>query len=217
MQPKLWYIRGLPLFTDAGDLAERLRTIGRVERWGHRANVILPNDPREVRVVLSGQAELADGRYDALTRLTAGDVFGELRADEAAYTLKAYDDLLIASLPRDLFESETSGALGEFRARVGRLRRLSLAMPVGPLLYTAPQRRLSNVLLHFAESVGAIDGDEGRLGFVPNRRALARLSGLADPTVSDIVDGFRRDQIVKVGRTELVIPSIEQMRKLAIE
>lgn len=216
MSPRLWYIRGLQLFASDADLADRLQTIARVERWGHRAKIALHDEPREVRVLLSGQLELSDGRYDVVARLGRGDVFGEFGESDQAYMLRAYDDLLIATLPRDEFEDAAANALGSLQARVGVMRRRALAMPAASLLYSPPQRRVGSVLLHLAESFGSVEDDRGSLDFTPRNRSLAQLSGLADPTVSDIVDGFKRDRIVEIGRTKLVIPSIERMRQLAI-
>lgn len=216
MDPKLWYIKGLPLFAASADLAQRLKLIGRVERWGHRANVALRADPGEVQVVIAGGVELSDGRYDSLALLSPGDVFGDFGTSDRACTLRAHDDLLIASFDRETFEHETSAHLGVLRANVGVVRRRELTVPVSSLLYTAPTLRLANVLLHVAQAIGTVDGDCATLDFQPRPRGLARVSGLADPTVSDIVEAFKRDRIVEVGRTQLVIPSIERMRQLAI-
>jgi CRP-like cAMP-binding protein len=214
--PKLWYIRGLPLFSGDSDLAERLRTVGRVERWGHRAAIAHREDPTEVQVILSGHVELADGLHDAVTRLSPGDVFGELGDSSAESILRAYDNVLIASLRRTAFEEQTKDRLGELATIVGFVRRRSLSVPVASLLYTTPRRRIAGVLLHFVESAGSLEDDRGELDFVPSNRSLARLSGLADPTVSDIVNAYSRDRVVEVGRTNLVIPSLERIRQLAI-
>lgn len=214
MRPKLWYIRNLQLFRSTDGLDARLRDIGRVERWGHRAEVSMRADPAEVQIVLSGVVELTDGTFDARVRLSAGDLFGELGSSEQICRLHAYDDLVIASIDRTVFDAETSGRLGELRASLGVVRRRSLAMPVTSLLYSPPRLRLANTLLHVVDTVGHRNGERGHLDFRPSARGLARVSGLADSTVRELLDSFAQDDLITLGRSELVVPSLETMRLL---
>lgn len=216
--PKLWYIRGLDLFTDASeDLYEELRDQGRIERWGHRAQIAHREEPGELQIVLRGRIELRDGATATTLRLNTGDVYGDTgggQSDDAQ--LRAYDDTVVVALSRPDFEELAAEQLGYLQTQIGIVRRRNLAVPVSTLLYTTPERRLAKVLTHIIETYGTVREDEGRLDASPKARNLARLSGLADPTVSDIFDAMRRDRIVEVGKTELVIPSLDRMRELAL-
>jgi CRP-like cAMP-binding protein len=217
--PKYWYVKGLDLQHAQGDVTAAIREAGRLERWGHRARIFHRDEPDEVYVVLEGSIDLHDGAHDVALRLKPGDVYGETGIEETTghEHVRAYDDTLLAALPRDVFEQITQGSLGDLEVQFGLMRRLNLAVPVRLLLYTPPRRRIARVLLHVAEEHGDLEDDTAKVGFGLRTRNLARVSGLAQHTVSDIFDSMQREHVVEVGRTQLVIPSLEQIRELAIK
>lgn len=213
--PKVWYVSGLGL-NQSGEVLGSLREQGRVERWGHRAEIRHREDPSEVYVVLRGSVDMRDGAHQIDLRLRPGDVFGETGESASNSVIVAYDDTDIAAVDRRTFDETAGAALGTLITRAGLVRRQRVEVPASMLLYTPPQPRLAKVLLHLVETYGDLNDDTGRLGFSLHTRGLARVSGLARRSVSDIFDAMQREHIVEVGRTEIVIPSIELMRKLAI-
>lgn len=216
--PKLWYVRGLGLSRGQRELLGTAREAGRVERWGHRAQIRHRDEPSEVYIVLGGSIDLHDGAHDLALRLRVGDIYGETGqpGDDDDAEVRAYDDTVIAALDRASFDELVGQALAPLETQLGLVRRQSLSVPASMILYTTPKRRLAKVLLHLLEQYGTIRGDTGRLEATLKSRNLARVSGLAPRSVSDIFDAMQRDRIVEVGRTELVIPSLETMRELAI-
>lgn len=217
--PKLWYVKGLGLNRGDRDLVAPIREVGRVERWGHRAEIHHRDEPSEVYVVLSGSLDLHDGAHDLALRLRPGDIYGETgEFDPAAPAamVRAYDDTVISALERSTFDELVGQDLTPMETQLGLVRRQSLSVPASMLLYTTPKRRLAMVLLHLLEQYGDIRGDTGRMEVGLKTRNLAKVSGLAPRSVSDIFDAMQRDRVVECGRTELVIPSLETMRELAI-
>lgn len=218
--PKLWYVKGLGLERAKTDLLGDIREKGRVERWGHRAEIHHRDEPSEVYVVLRGSIDVQDGAHDVVLRLRPGDVYGETGETDAEpghrARVQAFDDTTISALDRAKFDELTGSKLGRLVAPVGIVRRQTVGVPASMLLYTTPQRRLAKILLHLVETYGDVDDDHGRLSFGLKSRNLARVSGLAPRSVSDIFDAMQRERVVEVGRTELVIPSLDLMRELAI-
>jgi CRP-like cAMP-binding protein len=217
--PKYWYVKGLDLNGTSADVVTEIRDVGRMERWGHRARVHHRDEPDEVYVVLEGGVRLHDGAHDVTLRLKPGDVYGEtgLQEHPTHELVRAHDDTVLAALDRDAFEKITTGQIGELQTQIGLVRRQSLAVPATLLLYTAPKQRVARVLLHLVEEYGAVEEESGLVDFGLRTRNLARLTGLAQHTVSDIFDTMQRERVVEVGRTELVIPSLDQIRELAIK
>lgn len=211
--PRFWYVRGLSLDQAIG---AELQREGRVERWGHRASVQLRDDPDEVQTVLDGRLSLTDGEFEARPLLTQGDVFGLVTPDEQAGELHALDDLKIVTVRRDFFEELLRERAGELAANVGLVRRTRLSVPVESLWYSTPRHRVAKLLLRVIEAVGRTSDGIGTLDFVPRTKILARLSGLAEPTVSAIVEDMQRHQIVAIHRGRMDA-SLEMLRAIAIE
>ena len=214
--PKLWYIRGVDLFRDNPQLVDELRSEGRLERWGHRAQIAHREEPGEIHVVMNGDVELYDPFYETSLRLGRSGLFGVIAERSGETRLKALDDTIIAALPRPRFDELAGRSLGRMEANLGIVRRRRLAVPVSMLLYTPPRSRLARVLVHLIEEYGVVDDETGILEMVPNHKTLARLSGLADRTVSDIFETLTKDRVIEVGSTKLVVPSLDEVRNLAI-
>jgi CRP-like cAMP-binding protein len=207
----LWYVNGGPLPTD---LIEELREAGRVHRWGHRAEITLRPNPDELVAILGGHVDL-DG--PSRTRLTRGDLFGELHEGSSAKLVRAYDDVQMSSIGRDAFHAIILNHDVRLNANAGAVRRRQLWVPLDRLLYTPPQQRLARVVLHLVGEHGESEGAGATLGFGLRIRALARLCGLAEPEVSDIVERLVREQIIDIGRSRFDVTDLERVRDLATD
>ena len=207
----VWYVRGAPL---PSDMLDAIREQGRVHRWGHRAEIALRPTPDEVTAVLSGGVELGER---APLRLASGDVFGELQDGAARALIRAYDDVQLSSLRREAFENIIDGRDVGLVASTGAVRRRQLWVPLRELIYTPPRQRLARVVLRLVDEHGVRDGLQAQLQFALRPRALARLCGLAEREVSDIVDELVQQQIINLSRTRLDVSDLEKVRQLAIE
>lgn len=212
-----WYIQGLDLFANRPDLRDEIRREGRLERWGHRANISHREEPGEVHVIVDGRVQLYDPYHDTTLKLGRSALFGVTASGSPDTNLHALDDTVIAALPRKRFDELTSMSLGTLDTQVGIVRRQRLSVPVSLLLYTQPRSRLAGVIVHLIEEYGSLDDQAGALAIAPRTRTFARLSGLADRTVSDIFEEMTKEKVIEVGTTSLVVPNLEQIRNLALQ
>ena len=143
--PPIWFFRGLRLQDRLPfDVYERLRSEGRVERWGHHAQIHHAPGSGDVYVVLKGSVSIwklpsSGGRA---ARLKPGDVFGALGApmdDVARPLVQAFDDTTLVAFEREQFNEQIARHIGTIKLSSKRLRRnKGVEMPLRPLLYTSP-------------------------------------------------------------------------------
>jgi hypothetical protein len=147
--PSIWTFHRLGLLDrlDAERL-DKLRSEGRVERWGHHATIHHEPDAPDVVAILRGAVRT---RAQSTTSpiLRVGDLFGAtLVGVGAGERLMAEDDTLLVSLPRDRFDALVADALGNLPGRPLGWRGPRVELPLTPLLYTSAAQRLARALQH---------------------------------------------------------------------
>lgn len=221
-QPGFWYLRRLHADDRLPSSArEALSDIGRLERWGHQAEIYREPADTSVSIVIKGQVWLQDLERGQRVGLLRGDLFGRVAAADGTATsaLRAHDDTLLAVLEREAFAEQIVPYLGNLSTRVGRFRkRRDLWVPVQPLLFTAPSARMAKVLLHLVETQGVID-EEGyaRLAVKLEARNLAALTGVDPGRVRKVLESLEVAQILERGNAELFIRDLDTLRQVARE
>lgn len=218
--PKFWYLRNLNIDERLPDeVLDHLRDTARLERWGHRADIFRSPDDRDVSVVLDGSVWLQDKRRADEVTLSRGDLFGKAVGgdDHDDLILQAYDDTLLAAVPREEFRDLVVPHLGRLQTRVGLFhRRRDLWVPVRPLLFTTPRSRLAKVLLHLVETEGDLQDDsKAHLDLKLQPRKLADLTGVSRERVKEVLESLEEQRILEANRGDTRIWNLDQLRRLA--
>jgi len=206
----LWYLLGLGLDSRVHDSRlEKLRELGKLMRWGHRAEIARRN-PDELTLLLSGSVDIADGHHRKTLRLKGGDLFGFTTDSPGDVRLQAYDDTLVCNIQRLDFENEVAEELGNYETRAGLRPRVQLSIPVGELLYRPASARMAYVLQHLAEQ-GTSELVEVKL----KPRHLASLAGIAPSHSRALYDTFQKENLIETSPNGIVIPDIDAIRDIA--
>ena len=217
--PKFWYLRDLNLDERLpGEVLDRLRREARLERWGHQADIFRAADDADVSIVLEGKVWLQDIEPADEVGLDRGDIFGKANGEleHEDLLLRAYDDTLLAVIPRQMFRELVVPHLGRLETKVGLFRkRRGLWVPVRPLLFTTPRSRLAKVLLHLVETEGELDGGQGRLDIKLAPRKLADLTGVDRGRLRQVLEMLQQDKILELGRGETRIWDLDELRRIA--
>ncbi len=218
MSGAIWYFRGLRFGERVpAQVMEALRKSGRIERWGHNADITHEGDDGRVYVVLQGGVYVQD-RARERAPLRRGDAFGALHEDARAESaLRAFDDTLLVSATREDFDALAGPHLGESIAALGApLRRKRYTVPLSSLLYAEPEHRFARAVLHLIETRGQLSGDHGELRFPHAAHRLAPLIGVSPQRAREIVRALSARDIVRDAPTSLIVPSLEQLREVAV-
>lgn len=228
LTPQLWFFRGLRLHERVPDaVLDAIREQGRVERWGHSAEIFHDPDSADVYVVLDGGVYVRDGATSDRMRLKRGDAFGGLGApdeilDEGADIelrrdlLEAYDDTTLVAVERALFDEIASRHLGRNSANIRQLRgKTQLEVPLAPMLYTSPTRRFAKALLHLAETQGQIEGDRAAIDIPYRARPFANLVGLDATRLKAVIEQLRLRGALTFEGKKIAISSLTTLRELA--
>jgi CRP-like cAMP-binding protein len=216
---KFWYLTNLGLDERLPEQVYReLRERARLERWGHRADIFRQEDTDDVSLVVEGRVGLQEsGRHTAIL-LGRGDLFGHAHQGPTQHdlTLRAEDDTMLAVLSPDEFRDVVSPHLGKLATRVGLFtKRRDIWVPIEPLLFTTPKRRLAHILLHLVEQEGASRETSADIPVKLPPRKLADLSGIDPSRVRELLSFFKEAQILELGRGQTRVLSLDELRDIA--
>lgn len=230
MSPTLWFFRDLQLNERLpAPVLETLKTKGRLERWGHNAQIFHDEDDGRVYMVLGGGVFIHDGTSAQRVKLRPGDAFGVLSTHSAPEILpagadprlrrhlEAFDDTLLVSVERDVFQDLIQPHLGLIEASIGRLRqKRTYRVPISPLLYTTPTSRFARTMLHLIESQGRVEGDRGELEFPFEPHQIAPLLGVDKPRSQAVAEALMRRGVIQNEPTRILTPSLEELKRFAL-
>ena len=221
-EQSLWLFRDFIESGEIDEVLERACEKGRVERWGHAAQIPLWAKPDEVVLVIDGDVEVQRANGDDV-RLSRGSAFGRAGNGEITASLEGGDELVargettICSIPeealREIWEES------ELRRSVEAGRWFSkelVEVPVWPLLGTFPSTRLARILLHLVENYGEIDGSKGKLPITLRRKQLAELAGVGKSRAGDVWELFERTGLVEVESGSVLLKHLGRLREMAV-
>lgn len=225
MEPQIWFFRGLNIHDRLpSEVVEAIKNQGRIERWGHQAEIFHESAGGRVYIVLKGGVYVHDGTSAERVRLKQGDLFGALVPDDVVpdgvdpafrRKLQAFDDTLLVSLDRTQFESMTGAHLTSVEARLGRLgNRRDYQVPVSPLLYSAPADRFAKLFLHLAEDQGQIEGKAATIDFPFHPEKIAPLIGVDSTYSKQLAEQFLRRGLIENSPKFITIPDMDALRQL---
>ncbi len=218
--PKFWYLQDLRIDDRLpNEVLDTLRERGRLERWGHRADIFRAPDDSGVSIVLEGNVWLQDTRRADEVALARGDIFGKANGEleHKDLILRAHDDTLLAVVSPEEFRQMVAPHLGRLETRIGMFHnRRDIWVPVQPLLFTTPKCRLAKVLLHLVETEGTLDEEgHGELAMRLQHRKLADLTGVNPQRVKRILESLENDKILELGRGGTRIWALDELRRIA--
>ncbi|MFU8803906.1 MAG: hypothetical protein ACNA8W_08875 [Bradymonadaceae bacterium] len=225
LSAKLWFLHQLGAHHRLpSEVLERIKTEGRLERWGHGAKIHHEPGVPELYMVLDGQVLIDDATPARDILLRRGDMFGGTGTEPFLGTaqprppiLRAVDETTLVALETDVFREMTGEHLGHLQSRPGWFGNGRIVeIPVMPLLGTPPASRFARVLLHLLESQGEIEGDVGVFSGPLKSRRLARLSGLDRTRVALLLILFRENDLLRVTGRKVVAPSVETLKSWAL-
>ena len=220
-RPKYWYLQDLDLDQRLPhNVYEELIEEARVERWGHKADIHRAPDDQDISLVLEGRVALQEANPRDVISLAEGDLFGHAHDAEtdSQLTLKALDDTTLAVIPRGEFRDRVTEHLGDLDTRVGLFtKRRDIWVPVEPLLFTTPRRRLAQILLHLVELEGEKNGREAQVPARLPPRKLSDLSGIERSRVRELLKFFREQQLLELGAGHTRIIDLDELRRIAGE
>jgi hypothetical protein len=205
MRPSVWFFKGLGLDERLGDeVRERMKELGRMERWGHSGEVHGAGDEDMIAVVLKGGVWADDGTQARRVLLKPGDALGGLAGSREG-ALFAHDETELLTLPRARFDEAIAPHVG---AREG----LFIEVPTAPLLYTTPTSRVARALTHW------VDGLDPGAEYVTPRvplRALGRFVGLDRERARAALAVLGSDGAIERKRTRLRVKDLEALKRHA--
>lgn len=223
-QQTLWLFRNLVDGDQIDEALEIACDVGRVERWGHAARIPMWSGGDDVVLIVDGNVIATRAAADESVRLTRGDAFGKTAKGRIAPASKTGGDELVAkretticsiegSQLREIWESQNASR----RIQAGRwFRKMSVEVPVWPLLGTMPTTRIARVLLHLVEHYGDVDGDRGRLPITVGSRQLAELAGVDGARASRVWSLFERTGLVETDGGSLVLRDLPNLRQYSL-
>lgn len=227
--PSLWFFQKLDLHERLpAQVAQALRQQGRLERWGHNAEIFHEDEGGRVYIVLNGGVFIHDGSAAQRVKLGKGDAFGALNAHAPEILgpdadprlrrqLFAFDDTLLVSLERTVFQELIQPHLGQIEASLGRLRqKRTYRVPLSPLLYTNPTSRFARTLVHLIESQGQVVGQRGELEFPFDPHKIAPLLGVDRQRAQSVADTLIRRGLIENQPSKIITPSIDELKRFAL-
>ncbi len=211
----LWAFRDLLRGAEAEAVLSEVCRRGRMERWGHAAEVPLWMDPVEVALVVEGTVMASLPQQDGVARLSRGDVFGKATDVEVAKVLTDRETT-ICVIPQEELREALSPHGVRRQVEVGRWRsKTPLEVTPWPLLGTSPPVRLARLLLYLVESYGEIEADKGLLPVSPSPSQLAELAGIRKKRLNRVWRLFASSGLVDRTRQGLMLTDLRRLRQLA--
>lgn len=220
----LWLFRDLLVGQNSGDLFAAACREGRVERWGHAAQIPLWVEPEELILVIDGTIIARRQGPAEVIRLSRGDAFGKTElpgAPSSATTqvekVSTNRETTICAIPRLKLQEICES--GDFFRTVdaGRWpRKEAVQVPVWPLLGTMPTTRIARILLHLVENYGEVKDKKGRLPLTLRSRQLAVLAGLSKSRAGQVWRLFEGTGLVEVEGRSILLHDLDELRRYAL-
>lgn len=222
-QHPLWLFRDLVGGEEGSPLLEAACDVGRVERWGHAAQVPVWAAGDEVVLVVEGTVVTDADSPKAGARLTRGDAFGKTPmgrvsgGSDEPLVVGSIRETTICTLPleelRQIWDRESVRRV----VRAGRwFNKEEVSVPIWPLLGAMPTTRLARILLHLVENYGEIQAGRGRLPLTLRPSQLAELAGVATKRAGHVWGLFERAGLVNVEKGELILPDLSRLREYTL-
>jgi CRP-like cAMP-binding protein len=175
-------------------------------------------------VLLSGRLRVTqlteDGQQTVVRIVNPGDLFGiarALRRDDYPGTATAAVDSIVLQWPMSAWDGIISGfpsiAVNAMQAMGQRLQEAHARMR--ELSTEAVERRVAHAVLRLAGQAGKAEGKAVRIDFPISRQDIAEMTGTTLHTVSRILSGWQRAEIVEGGRQKLVIKDPHRLLMIA--
>lgn len=216
MQSKVWYLKGIKLFSDLPDEEiRRMDAITQMVSVKSKEMIYLPGDPgdrifllKEGRVKISRLTE--DGKELALDILGSGEVFGELEVLEGLprdTMAEVLEDAAICVIKRsdfDTFIKSRPDLSIKLTKLIGfRLKRIERR--IEDLVFRDVPSRLAHLLLDLARETGVKERRGIRLQVKLTHQEIANLIGSTRETVSAILGDFKRRGLIDQQKREMII------------
>lgn len=175
-------------------------------------------------VLLSGRLRVThlnpDGQQTVVRMVNPGDLFGiarALRRHDYPGTATAVVDSVALQWPMTMWDELVSQfpsiAVNVMQAIGQRLQEAHAR--VQELSTEEVERRVAHAVLRLAEQAGKADGKAVRIDFPVSRQDIAEMTGTTLHTVSRILSGWQRAQIVASGRQKLVVKDRHRLLMIA--
>ncbi len=189
-----------------------------------RVVVYLPGDPGEnLFFVHEGRIKISkitrDGREITLMYLGPGEVFGEnclFNESPRREMVETSDNSVIAVIPKSLIEKmmkrQPNFLLHLFEI-VSR-RRQSVEDRVQHLLFRDVGAKLAELILDLSQKYGVEEDDGTRIAMKITHQEMANLIGSTRETVSLTLSQFRKQNLVRLHKRQVIILDFKELRAL---
>ncbi len=193
---------------------------GRVERWGHDAQIPLFLEGDEVILVVEGEIRAKPAQEAREVRLRRGDAFGptmERGSDgESRELVRSHGETTLCLIGqtrlKELWRDE------QWRREVqagGWFNKSLVEVPLWPLLGATATTRMARILVHLVEEYGEVDGDRGRLPMALKPRQLAELAGLDRRQSRQVWGLFEKGALIGEESGHLIVKELHRLRDYA--
>lgn len=209
----IWSFRDLVRGPQAVAAFAALREQGRVERWGHAAQIHLDGEHDERVVVLEGYVSFGGNRM-----LGRGDAFAPfLDASAQHLEARAYQETTIVILEREALRTSIEEILTERAVLTGSIfKRRELSVPLAPLLRTSASARQAQAILEIAERYGEAGLGDERIAPALSTAQLASLAGLESGRAREALAMLERAGLIARDRRALRVRDLEGLRRYAL-
>lgn len=221
---KLWYMKKIDVFSEmSSEEMEELSELTRMQDVPKGKPLYFPGDTSDTVFMLKkGRVRISrmdrDGHEITLAILEPGEIFGEMALtgeDERKSRAETLEKSFICLISRDRFLRFLEDH-PELNFRITRLmgeRRRQIEEKIDQLLFRDAPTRMAFVLKDLFENHAEPqdDSESHRIQF--SHQDLADLTGLTRPTATTLLNEFKQEGMIEMGRREVTLKDPAKLRR----
>jgi CRP/FNR family cyclic AMP-dependent transcriptional regulator len=219
------FVRNVPVFADieASELAKIVR-VGVRKKYKKGSIILLEEETgAALFVIVSGKVKVVrtddEGREVILSILGENDFFGEMSIldglSRSASVVAITKTELFMIHRRDflkLMQDVPSVAISLLKEMTMRLRKAD--SQIKSLSLKDATGRVANVILQLADDIGTIRKGRVEIDELPLQQDLANMAGTSRETISRVIHGFIKKNLVEMRGNKLIINDYEKFKSL---
>lgn len=219
------FLKRVPLFSELNeDERTRLAEIATERRYARKQLVFMEGEPREaVYFICSGSVKIfkvdEDGDEQVINLLKEGEMFPHIGFfDDGPYPASAevIQEATLLNIRLDDFERiilESPQIAMKLMRIMGR-KMMALQQRLQELISDDVYERVVHNLLRLAEESGKQKGESVVIEMPITNQDLANMVGTSRESINRILNGLKREKLLKLGRKSITILDIRRLRDM---
>lgn len=219
------FLKRVPLFSELNEEERtRLADITTEQHYARKQIVFMEGHPREaVYFICSGSVKIfkvdEDGNEQVINLLKEGEMFPHVGFfDHGPYpaTAEVIQDAILLKIRLDDFEAlimESPQIAVKVMRIMGR-KIMSLQKRIQEFISEDVYHRVVHTLLRLAEESGKQKGESVVIEMPITNQDLANMVGTSRESINRILNGLKREKLLKLGRKSITILDIRRLRDM---